>query len=593
MPSKDKTTAAAAAAELDAIQAQLERTQTALADSILAKLGAVGGSATTTTTTNNSKSQKAQQKQNAREKNSAAQAPRNSTLGLGATPAVGAGQGGASQSKSLSETDIRLKGRLVSKRKRGNDELDNGDVSVSSHAGTGKKGTTNNNDEDEDEDEAGRSNVVSNSSAKVKSSTPANDIFAKAAKKQKKAAATSTSTPAVGASSSNGDVSAAGDADEMQGLSKAQKKKLRKKAKQEAEAASKTDGVPSPDTSTVVPTSSMPTPKPTSTAVAPPPTTTPIALTPLQKSMSQKLSGARFRTINETLYTQSSHAALELMQREPSTLTEYHSGFREQVKGWPKNPVDVLAKRIVKGAGAGGDGSGLVVADLGAGEAPLASALATLLPSAKVLSFDLLTSSDGRVVGADCARFPFGVPLPGDPNASGVLASVRRAVEEKARAKAKASGKGGEGEGANGVGVGGGAQLTNPQAVVDVVVFCLSLMPTNWVDMILEARRILRDGGEIYIAEVASRFNTLDTFVSILERTGFKLLDKDDSNTHFTLLHLRMMKDAAVWGQWKSEKGQQGWEEALVAAEADQEAYRATLVEEGSTILKPCLYKRR
>ncbi|KAE8212406.1 hypothetical protein CF327_g3945 [Tilletia walkeri] len=590
MPSKDKTTAAAAAAELDAIQAQLERTQSALADSILAKLGAVGGSATTTTTTN-SKSQKAQQKQNAREKNSGAQAPRNSTLGLGATPAVGAGQGEASQSKSLSETDIRLKGRLVSKRKRGNDELDNGDVSVSSHAGTGKEGKTNN-DEDEDEEEAGRSNVVSNSSAKVKSSTPANDIFAKAAKKQKKAAATSTSTPAVGASSSNGDVSVAGDADEMQGLSKAQKKKMRKKAKQEAEMASKTDDGPSPDTegaasSTVVPTSSTPT----STAVAPPPTTTPIALTPLQKSMSQKLSGARFRTINETLYTQSSHAALELMQREPSTLTEYHSGFREQVKGWPKNPVDVLAKRIVKGAG--GDGSGLVVADLGAGEAPLASALATLLPSAKVLSFDLLTSSDGRVVGADCARFPFGVPLPGDPHASGVLASVRRAVEEKARAKARASGKVGEGEGANGVGGGGGAQLTNSQAVVDVVVFCLSLMPTNWVDMILEARRILRDGGEIYIAEVASRFNTLDTFVSILERTGFKLLDKDDSNTHFTLLHLRMMKDAAVWGQWKSEKGQQGWEEALAAAEADQEAYRATLVEEGSTILKPCLYKRR
>ncbi|CAD6906404.1 unnamed protein product [Tilletia controversa] len=47
--------------------------------------------------------------------------------------------------------------------------------------------------------------------------------------------------------------------------------------------------------------------------------------------------------------------------------------------------------------------------------------------------------------------------------------------------------------------------------------------------------------------EVASRFNTLDTFVSILEHTGFKLLDEDDSNTHFTLLHLQTIKDAAVW----------------------------------------------
>ncbi|CAD6884638.1 unnamed protein product [Tilletia controversa] len=609
MPSKDKS---AAAAEIDAIQAQLERNQSALADSILAKLGAaVAASPASAATPAKSKSTPqsggaSSKKQNPREKTAAA-LPRNSTLGLGAVPGA-ASAGGAgkalSQSKALSESDIRLKGRLVSKRKRGNEDVDAGDVS-----GSHPQKQTGDRDEDDDEDEAGRSRVVSQSSAKANASTPANDIFAKAAKKHKKAAqavaaaakpATAGPATASAPADGNGNADASGDADEMQGLTKAQRKKLRKKAKQEADSetgtgtGSKTDE-PAQSSSSAVAAAPIASPSvpPTSTPTS---TTTTVALTPLQKAMSQKLSGARFRTINETLYTHSSHAALELMQREPSTLSEYHSGFREQVKGWPKNPVDVLARRIVKhgAAGTAGGAGGLVVADLGAGEGPLASALTTLLPTAKVLSFDLLTSEDGRVVGADCARFPFGVPLPGDPLASGVVASVRRAVEEKMRAKAKAkaagTGKGGESSAENGA---GGVQGPNPQAVVDVVVFCLSLMPTNWVDMILEARRILRDGGEIYIAEVASRFNTLETFVSILERTGFKLLDKDDSNTHFTLLHLRMMKDAAVWSQWKAEKGQQGWEEALVTAEADQVAYRSALVQEGSTILKPCLYKRR
>ncbi|KAK0535242.1 25S rRNA (adenine645-N1)-methyltransferase [Tilletia horrida] len=612
-PPKDK-----AAAEIDAIQAQLERTQASLADTILAKLGSVGASSSKTTTTaanktsSNAKGKgKGEKNDKQRDKLLLSAAPRSSTLGLGAVPAAQTAAAGSSSSgpkAALNEADVRLRGRLVSKRKRGEHDAedDAGDVSSKTngkarHIGKGSE------DKDDDEDEAGRSKVVSQSSSSKKAGAgPSNDIFAQAAKKQKKATAAAAAAAAAPAES-----------DEMAGLSKAQRKKMRKKAKLEAEAqggtedgdvtmtaadASVSSSVKSNGAVAKAASTLSPSARTAAAVVAPAAAaTSTAALTPLQKAMSQKLAGARFRTINETLYTQSSRAAVELMEREPGTLAEYHSGFREQVKGWPKNPVDVLARRIASASTASTSPTPLI-ADLGAGEAPLQQALRKLLPAAKVLSYDLLTSPDGRIVGADCARFPFGVPLPGDPRASSVPACVRRALDEKTRAKASAKAKANGKEKEKGKMEAGegdeGDAAANPQAVVDVVVFCLSLMPTNWVDMILEARRILREGGELYIAEVASRFNTLDTFISILERSGFKLLDKDDSNTHFTLLHLRMMKDAVVLNQWKADhKGagvaEQGWEEALAQAEADEEAYRTALVEQGATILKPCLYKRR
>ncbi|KAL9935038.1 hypothetical protein V8E36_006114 [Tilletia maclaganii] len=616
---KDKDKAAAAAAELDAIQAQLERSQNALADSIMAKLGAPATSASTNKSNGKGGGAPKQQqsshasnkkdKQSQREKLLSTAAPRNSHLGLGAVLNAAP----ASHPQALNEADARLKGRLVSKRKRagddGNDHAALNGISSESAQAQDKDGKE---EEEEEEEEAGRSGAVA-SRPPAHTNGPANDIFAKAAKKQKKNnAQAGSSAPASGAAAATTTTATAESGpNETEHLTKAQRRNRRKKAKQEAERqAASTQAAPSSSTNDAEspPTPAQPTPpaQPTSLSTPAPAPAPTIALTPLQKSMSQKLSGARFRTINETLYTTDSAAAVELMRREPATLGEYHSGFREQVKGWPKNPVDVLARRIAnKGGGGGGakqqqqNGSdsssltSLVIADLGAGEAPLQLALQALdaTRGAKVLSYDLLTSPDGRVIGADCARFPFGVPLPGDPATALVPTCVRRAMEAKAQARLSVASSSNGGKG--GAKEGGGVARANAHAVVDVVVFCLSLMPTNWVDMILEAKRILREGGELYIAEVASRFNTLDKFVSILERAGFKLIDKDDSNTHFTILHLRVMKDAAVWSQWKAEKGAD-WEEALQAAEADQQAaYVSPLVEEGSTILKPCLYKRR
>ncbi|KAG8218800.1 methyltransferase-domain-containing protein [Butyriboletus roseoflavus] len=131
-----------------------------------------------------------------------------------------------------------------------------------------------------------------------------------------------------------------------------------------------------------------------------------------------------------------------------------------------------------------------LIADLGCGDAALARAL--LAKNLIVLSFDLV--SDGAfVTEADiCSQ----VPLPG---------SEPQSAES----------------------IQGEAQ------VVDVVVCALSLMSTNWPRCISEAWRILRPGdtygadrGELMIAEVASRFTSVNDFTSLINSIGFKLQEK-------------------------------------------------------------------
>ncbi|KAH9921696.1 methyltransferase-domain-containing protein [Epithele typhae] len=240
-------------------------------------------------------------------------------------------------------------------------------------------------------------------------------------------------------------------------------------------------------------------------------------LTALQAKMKSNLGGARFRWINETLYKTSSLEAHELMSKDPAIFADYHTGFRHQVDSWPTNPVsyyiDALSSYPPK----------TVVADLGCGDAALARAL---VPKGyTILSFDLV-SDDAYVIEADtCSR----VPLPGS--------------EE--------SGEQREGQ------------------VVDVVVCALSLMGTNWVGCMREAWRVLRAGGELKVAEVASRFTSIDDFVAVVSACGFKLVSKDDKNTHFTLFEFKKVhRDAISDKQWSK------------------------FMERGS-VLKPCEYKRR
>jgi len=70
------------------------------------------------------------------------------------------------------------------------------------------------------------------------------------------------------------------------------------------------------------------------------------------------------------------------------------------------------------------------------------------------------------------------------------------------------------------------ANVPIPNNSVDVCVFCLSLMGTNFPQFLKEANRVLKSNGKLFIAEVLSRFVDVKSFSEfyLKEFSGFKLL---------------------------------------------------------------------
>lgn len=231
------------------------------------------------------------------------------------------------------------------------------------------------------------------------------------------------------------------------------------------------------------------------------------SLTPLQEKMQKKLTGSRFRWINEQLYTTSSKDAVELFKEQPNMFEEYHCGFRSQASAWPSPPLQHYISLFQQTLPVE---KNTIIADMGCGDANLASSL----PKHRILSYDLICPPGNKhIVPCDIANVPL------------------------------------------------------PDHFVDVVLFCLSLMGTNWVDFVSEGHRILRSPhGVLHIAEVKSRFTDLDAFVSLVEKIGFKLESKDDSS-----------------------------DKMFVYFKFKRASHRATanLAEQGKKLLKPCIYKKR
>lgn len=102
-------------------------------------------------------------------------------------------------------------------------------------------------------------------------------------------------------------------------------------------------------------------------------------------------------------------------------------------------------------------------------------------------------------------------------------------------------------------------------ATAHVAVFCLALMGTNILEFLTEARRVLRHRGELMIAEISSRFEDIDKFISSVEDLNFKLESRDDLTDMFTLIRFRRKR-----------------------AKFDSNNFESELFS-----LKPCLYKKR
>ena len=161
--------------------------------------------------------------------------------------------------------------------------------------------------------------------------------------------------------------------------------------------------------------------------------------------------------------------------------TDYHAGFRQQVSTWPENPIDIFIASLQRRAKAHNPKTAkfpprytpkhtpprplprpppaytCTIADLGCGDAALAKTLAPLAGknnlNLKIYSFDLSSKANPDLVTeADIANLP---------------------LEDSS---------------------------------VDVAIFCLALMGTNWVEFVEEAIRVLRVGGELWVAEIKSRF---------------------------------------------------------------------------------------
>lgn len=114
----------------------------------------------------------------------------------------------------------------------------------------------------------------------------------------------------------------------------------------------------------------------------------------LHSKMASKMEGARFRWINEQLYTTTGHQAKQIFNEDPSLFEVYHTGFATQVSKWPLNPLEKIIAYIKSLP------PGFVVADFGCGEAKLAQSVPHT-----VHSFDLV-AANSRVIACDMAHVP-------------------------------------------------------------------------------------------------------------------------------------------------------------------------------------------
>lgn len=155
-------------------------------------------------------------------------------------------------------------------------------------------------------------------------------------------------------------------------------------------------------------------------------------------SLEDKLKSSKFRWLNEKLYTSNGTEALKYFQSNQELFAQYHEGFSKQVELWPVNPLDLiineLAQLIQKRPKLL---TPLVIADLGCGEGRLGLVLSEI--GAEVHSFDLVAHKS-YIMSADIANLPL------------------------------------------------------QSNTMDIVVFCLSLMGSNWPDFITESLRVLKDG---------------------------------------------------------------------------------------------------
>ncbi|XP_051963715.1 ribosomal RNA-processing protein 8-like [Xyrauchen texanus] len=114
----------------------------------------------------------------------------------------------------------------------------------------------------------------------------------------------------------------------------------------------------------------------------------------LRSKMVKQLEAARFRYINELLYTSTSGEAKLMFHQDREAIGIYHRGYTAQVQHWPANPVDSIISYIQQRP------VSLVVADFGCGDCKIAQSVKN-----KVHSFDLAPVCE-LATACDMAKVP-------------------------------------------------------------------------------------------------------------------------------------------------------------------------------------------
>ncbi|KAG5506413.1 hypothetical protein JKF63_05916 [Porcisia hertigi] len=234
----------------------------------------------------------------------------------------------------------------------------------------------------------------------------------------------------------------------------------------------------------------------------------------------ERLNASAFRLLNEQVYNAPTTLASRLL-RDESTFRDYHTGYHQQLVQWPLNPCTLMVESLLgdrRGRFLANKGKSMpghippswVVADMGCGDAQVAAALKP--KGYTVHSFDFF-ALNSFVTVADTTKVP----------------------------------------------------LTNNS--VDVCIFSLSLMATDYIKSLFEAFRILKPKRLLKIIEVRSRVPFPRKFTELVEDIGFDLDYSDVAGDYFVAFDF-IKRDG-------------------------QTAANTQLRHEPSDVLVPSLYKKR